>query len=96
MPHVAHQYLGAGTGDKKPPKTFGCGSDSPWRPWRCIWILQSAAFEALQLHLVENVFGQQGAQLSMHFFSNLSFNLLRASRFLGFHLEWKTITTWGL
>jgi hypothetical protein len=27
---------------------------------------------------------------------NLSFNLLKTSRFLGFHLECKTITTWEL
>lgn len=26
MPHVDHQYLGAGTGDKKPPKTFDFGN----------------------------------------------------------------------
>ena len=28
-------------------KTLGCGSDFLWHPWRCIWILKSAAFQPL-------------------------------------------------
>lgn len=74
-------------------QTLGCGSDSPWRPWRGIWLLQPALCSPT-VHLVDRVFGQQGAQLPRHF--NLSFSLLKTSRFLGFRLGWVTVTTWEL